>query len=65
MERVKRGVGSGWICSNFPVTSLGETNMRPTAMLFRNPVSMDAWRKNSRNALRSGCAFALYEVTDK
>jgi len=26
---------------NFPVMSMGETNMRPTAMLFRNLVSMD------------------------
>ena len=41
-ERVKRGVWeAGGFPLEFPVTSLGETNMRPTAMLFRNLVSMD------------------------
>jgi L-arabonate dehydrase len=41
-EHVKRGVWeSGGFPLEFPVTSLGETNMRPTAMLFRNLVSMD------------------------
>jgi dihydroxy-acid dehydratase len=41
-ERVKRGVWeSGGFPLEFPVTSMGETNMRPTAMLFRNLVSMD------------------------
>jgi len=41
-ERVKRGVWeSGGLPLEFPVMSLGETNMRPTAMLFRNLVSMD------------------------
>jgi len=42
-EHVKRGVWeSGGFPLEFPVRSLGETNMRPTAMLFRNLVSMDA-----------------------
>jgi L-arabonate dehydrase len=41
-ERVKRGVWeSGGFPLEFPVMSMGETNMRPTAMLFRNLVSMD------------------------
>ncbi|MPY88191.1 MAG: dihydroxy-acid dehydratase [Luteitalea sp.] len=39
---VKRGVWeAGGFPLEFPVTSTGETNMRPTAMLFRNLVSMD------------------------
>ncbi len=41
-EHVKRGVWeAGGLPLEFPVTSLGETQMRPTAMLFRNLVSMD------------------------
>ena len=41
-ERVKRGVlESGGFPVEFPVTSLGETTLRPTAMLFRNLASMD------------------------
>src|ERR1700751_5094825 len=41
-ERVKRGVWEGGVFPlDFPVMSMGETNMRPTAMLFRNLVSMD------------------------
>ena len=41
-EYVKRGVWeSGGFPVEFPVTSTGETNLRPTAMLFRNLVSMD------------------------
>ena len=41
-ERVRRGVyEAGGFSVEFPVTSLGESNMRPTAMLFRNLASMD------------------------
>ncbi len=41
-ERVKHGVWeAGGFPLEFPVTSLSETNIRPTAMLFRNLVSMD------------------------
>ena len=41
-EHVKRGVWeAGALPLEFPVTSTGESNMRPTAMLFRNLVSMD------------------------
>jgi L-arabonate dehydrase len=41
-EAVKRGViEAGGVPFEFPVTSLGESNMRPTAMLFRNLCSMD------------------------
>ena len=42
-ERVKRGVyEAGGFPVEFPVMSLGESNLRPTAMLFRNLASMDA-----------------------
>ena len=41
-EHVKRGVWeAGGFPVEFPVMSRGETNLRPTAMLFRNLVSMD------------------------
>ncbi|MEJ2444304.1 MAG: dihydroxy-acid dehydratase [Exilibacterium sp.] len=41
-ESVKKGVWeAGGLPLEFPVTSLGETQMRPTAMLFRNLVAMD------------------------
>src|SRR5881394_1888531 len=42
-EAVKRGVyEAGGFPLEFPVMSLGETLLRPTAMLFRNLASMDA-----------------------
>jgi len=41
-EHVKRGVWeAGGFPVEFPVTSLGEAIMRPTAMLYRNLASMD------------------------
>jgi len=41
-DRVKRGVWeAGGLPLEFPVMSLGESNIRPTAMLYRNLVSMD------------------------
>ncbi|HEX6463795.1 MAG TPA: dihydroxy-acid dehydratase, partial [Vicinamibacterales bacterium] len=41
-EHVKRGIWeAGAVPFEFPVTSLGETSVRPTAMLWRNLVSMD------------------------
>src|SRR5215468_428181 len=41
-EHVKRGVyEGGGFPVEFPVMSLGESNLRPTAMLFRNLASMD------------------------
>lgn len=41
-EHVKRGVWeAGGLPLEFPAMSLGETQMRPTAMLFRNLLSMD------------------------
>lgn len=41
-EIVKRGVAeAGGFPLEFPVTSLGETLMRPTTMLYRNLASMD------------------------
>ena len=42
VEAVKRGVWeAGALPLEFPVMSLGETQIRPTAMLFRNLMSMD------------------------
>ena len=44
-ERVKRGVWeAGGVPFEFPVLSTGETLMRPTAMLYRNLLSMDTVR---------------------
>jgi dihydroxy-acid dehydratase len=41
-DHVKRGVWeAGGLPLEFPVMSTGESNMRPTAMLYRNLVSMD------------------------
>jgi L-arabonate dehydrase len=41
-ERVRYGVfENGGLPLEFPVMSLGESNLRPTAMLFRNLASMD------------------------
>jgi L-arabonate dehydrase len=41
-DHVKRGIyEAGGFPLEFPVMSLGESNMRPTAMLFRNLASMD------------------------
>ena len=41
-EHVKRGVWeAGGVPFEFPVTSLGETQLRPTAMLLRNLMAMD------------------------
>jgi len=41
-EHVKRGIyEAGGFPLEFPVFSCGETNLRPTAMLFRNLASMD------------------------
>jgi len=41
-EHVKRGVWeAGGLPLEFPAISLGETQMRPTAMLFRNLLAMD------------------------
>ncbi len=41
-QGVKRGVWeAGGFPVEFPVSSLGETQMRPTAMLFRNLLAMD------------------------
>ncbi|MGH3321302.1 MAG: IlvD/Edd family dehydratase [Streptosporangiaceae bacterium] len=51
-EAVKRGVweSGGWPLE-FPVTSLGETMVRPTAMLFRNLLSMDVEESIRMNPL--------------
>src|SRR3982750_1398258 len=49
---VKRGVlEAGGFPVEFPVTSLGETLMKPTAMLFRNLASMDVEESIRANPL--------------
>lgn len=51
-EIVKRGVAeAGGFPLEFPVTSLGETIMRPTTMLFRNLASMDVEESIRANPL--------------
>jgi L-arabonate dehydrase len=51
-ERVKSGVWeAGGFPLEFPVMSLGETNLRPTAMLFRNLASMDVEESIRANPL--------------
>ena len=51
-ERVKRGVWeAGGLPLEFPVMSTGESNMRPTAMLYRNLVSMDVEESIRANPL--------------
>jgi len=51
-QRVKNGVWeAGGLPLEFPVTSLGETNMRPTAAMFRNLVSMDVEESIRANPL--------------
>ena len=41
-EQVKKGVWeAGGLPLEFPAMSLGETQMRPTAMLFRNLLAME------------------------
>jgi L-arabonate dehydrase len=51
-EIVKRGVAeAGGFPMEFPVTSLGETIMKPTTMLFRNLASMDVEESIRANPL--------------
>jgi L-arabonate dehydrase len=51
-ESVKRGViEAGGFPLEFPVMSLGETLMKPTAMLYRNLVSMDVEESIRANPL--------------
>ena len=51
-EHVKRGVWeAGGLPLEFPVMSTGESMMRPTAMLFRNLVSMDVEESIRANPL--------------
>jgi len=51
-DHVKRGIyEAGGFPLEFPVMSLGETLMRPTAMLFRNLVSMDVEESIRANPL--------------
>ena len=51
-DHVKRGVWEmGGFPVEFPVMSSGETNLRPTAMLFRNLISMDVEESIRANPL--------------
>ena len=51
-EAVKRGVWqAGGLPLEFPVMSLGEYNMRPTTMLYRNLMSMDVEESIRANPL--------------
>src|ERR1700744_5855631 len=51
-ESVKRGVyEAGGFPLEFPIMSLGETLLKPTAMLFRNLASMDAEESTRGNPL--------------
>lgn len=51
-EHVKRGViEAGGFPLEFPVTSLGESNIRPTAMFLRNLASMDVEESIRANPL--------------
>lgn len=51
-EDVKRGVWqAGGFPMEFPVMSLGEYNMRPTTMLYRNLMSMDVEESITANPL--------------
>ncbi|SMO46890.1 IlvD/Edd family dehydratase [Fodinibius sediminis] len=51
-EAVKRGIWeAGGLPLEFPVMSLGETLIRPTAMLYRNLVSMDVEESIRANPL--------------
>ena len=51
-DAVKRGVWqAGGFPMEFPVMSLGEYNMRPTTMLFRNLMSMDVEESINANPL--------------
>jgi len=54
-EHVKRGVWeAGGLPLEFPAMSLGETQMRPTAMLFRNLLAMEVEESIRRQPHRRG-----------
>ncbi|EWY38560.1 dihydroxy-acid dehydratase [Skermanella stibiiresistens SB22] len=61
IEHIKKGVlEAGGVPFEFPVLSCGESNMRPTAMLFRNLASMDVEESIRANpidgvVLMAGC----------
>jgi L-arabonate dehydrase len=56
-EHVKRGVlEAGGVPLEFPVISTGETNMRPTAMLYRNLLAMDTEEMLRANPI-DGCVL--------
>ena len=51
-EKIKIGIyEAGGVPAEFPVTSMGETLMRPTTMMFRNLVSMDVEESIRANPL--------------
>ena len=56
-EAVRRGVAAaGGVPLEFPTVSLGENLMKPTAMLFRNLMSMDVEESHPRLPARRGGA---------
>ena len=58
-ESVKRGISeAGGFPVEFPVMSLGETLIKPTAMLYRNLASMDVEESIRANPV-DGCSAAL------
>jgi Dihydroxyacid dehydratase/phosphogluconate dehydratase len=58
-EAVKRGVWeAGGVPLEFPTISLGETYMRPTAMLFRNLMAMDVEESTAPIRWTAWCCFA-------
>lgn len=51
-EYVKRGVWeAGGLPLEFPAMSLGETQMRPTAMLFRNLLAMEVEESDRKSVV--------------
>jgi dihydroxy-acid dehydratase len=63
-ERVKRGVlEAGGFPVEFPVMSLGESNMRPTAMLYRNLAAMDVEESIRANPIDGAVLLAGCDKT--
>ena len=63
-EHVKAGVWeAGGFPLEFPVMSLGETLLRPTAMLYRNLASMDVEEAiRCNNAVPQGLSSAIFTL---
>jgi L-arabonate dehydrase len=58
-EAVKRGVWeAGGFPLEFPVSSVGETLAKPTAMLFRNLIAMDVEECIRSHPMMASCCCA-------